>query len=88
MARVRLSRGTPRTALVLYALLVVLPGAVFGGLLWQQLDQDHARQRDQAPDEVRDTSSRVATFVAGRLQDILATERQRSPPCSTRARSP
>ncbi|MBL6719805.1 MAG: HAMP domain-containing histidine kinase [Planctomycetes bacterium] len=79
MARVRLSRGTPRTALLLYALLVVLPGAVFGGLLWRQLDQDHARQRDQAPDEVRDTSSRVATFVAGRLQDILATERQRSP---------
>lgn len=79
MARVRLSRGTQRTALVLYALLVVLPGFVFGGLLWRQLDQDHAEQRDRAPDEVRDAGTRVATFVTDRIRTVLDGEAQRSP---------
>ncbi|MEZ6005014.1 MAG: ATP-binding protein [Planctomycetota bacterium] len=73
----RLLKG-PRTAILLYAVLVLLPAAVFGALLWDQLEGDHRRTLQEAPREVRDASSRLATEVHRRLGNLLQSESLRS----------
>lgn len=79
MARLSLNPHTQRTALLLYALLVVLPGAVFGGLLWRQLNQDQARQLEEAPAAVQDGATRFSQAMAARVRAILAQEENRNP---------
>ncbi|HIG87573.1 MAG TPA: HAMP domain-containing histidine kinase [Planctomycetes bacterium] len=79
MARLRLTAGTQRTALLLYALLVVLPGAVFGSLLWRQLQQDQTRQLKEVPAAVEDSAARFSQAMAGRIQALLAEEESRNP---------
>lgn len=66
-------------ALLLYALLVVLPGAVFGGLLWRQLDQDQSRQMQEVPAAVEDGAARFSQAMAARIRAILMEEEGRSP---------
>ena len=79
MARLSLNPHTQRTALLLYALLVVLPGAVFGGLLWRQLQQDQARQLEEVPVAVQDGATRFSQAMAARVRAILAEEENRNP---------
>jgi len=64
-------------AVLLYAVLVLLPAAVFGALLWDELRGDHQRTLLEAPKEVRDATSRLGSEVKRRLQTLLTEERAR-----------
>jgi len=67
-----------RTALLLYAILVVLPAVVFGGLHWHQLKADHENRRQSIPVDAASAASRVRAgivdFVAELLREQMAVE--------------
>ena len=69
--------ATERRTFFLYALLVVLPAVVFGGLLWHQLDLDHRRQLAEIPTEAKDTASRVLDGIEVELDGLVARESAR-----------
>ncbi len=68
----------PRMVLLSYGVLVLLPAAVFGLLLWDELRGDHERALQEAPREVRDAASRLETEAKRRLHRLLSDERHRS----------
>lgn len=63
-----------RAALLWYAVLVVLPALVFGGLLWQQLLEQHAERREQVPRLVQDSSRRLGAALRKELDALLLRE--------------
>ncbi|MFT5198595.1 MAG: signal transduction histidine kinase [Planctomycetota bacterium] len=65
---------SPRTAVYLYALLILLPAGVFGGLLWEQLRADQSRTLETVPREVSDASGRLGLEVRRRIRDLLSNE--------------
>jgi len=69
--------GTKRTAIVLYAMLVVLPAVVFGGLLWHQLATDHSAQLAAVPEDVEDAASRTLNGIERRLRQLVRDEQAR-----------
>ena len=74
----RLGSGEgPRAALAWYAVLVVLPALVFGGLLWHQLTQQHAERRAKVPVLARNAGDRLARAVRAELNALLARENER-----------
>lgn len=66
-----------RTAFFLYVLLVVLPAAVFGGLLWRQLGQYQDRLLTELPIETRDAAERLGRACHNRVLRILDEEHAR-----------
>jgi len=69
--------GTKRTAIVLYAMLVVLPAVVFGGLLWHQLATDHSAQLEAVPEDVQDAASRTLNGIERRFRQLVREEEAR-----------
>jgi signal transduction histidine kinase len=71
-----LMRGlrSPRTAVYLYAVLILLPAGVFGGLLWEQLSADQSRTLETVPREASDASGRLGLEVRRRIRDLLSKE--------------
>lgn len=67
-------RGTRRTALVLYGLLLVLPTFVLGGLHWRQLVLDHQALVDAVPNDVADAARRLEDALARRVRELLDRE--------------
>ncbi|MDF1838555.1 MAG: hypothetical protein P1V35_11860, partial [Planctomycetota bacterium] len=68
---------SPRTAVYLYAVLILLPAGVFGGLLWEQLRADQKQTLETVPREVRDASGRLGLEVRRRIRSLLAQESDR-----------
>jgi signal transduction histidine kinase len=66
-----------RTALILYAVLLVLPAVVFGGLLWHQLSSDHRQQLAIAPAGAQDAGNRLVIGVHDHLEALFAQEHER-----------
>ncbi|MCA9002976.1 MAG: hypothetical protein KDB61_13710, partial [Planctomycetes bacterium] len=75
----RFLRGlrSPRHAVFLYALLILLPAGVFGGLLWEQLRADQRQTLETVPREVRDAANRLGIEARRRIRDLLGAEAQR-----------
>ncbi len=75
----RLMQGlrSPRTAVYLYAVLILLPAAVFGGLLWEQLRADQNQTLITVPREVSDAGGRLGLEARRRIRDLLSTESTR-----------
>lgn len=69
--------ATKSTALVLYAVLVVLPAVVFGGLHGHQLSRDHADQLQALPAEAESAAQRIVAGIRTRLDDLLIREESR-----------
>lgn len=63
-----------RTALFLYVLLVVLPAACFGGLLWRQLQQYQDRLLSELPVECRNAADRLKEACAERVEALIYEE--------------
>ncbi|MBM3977508.1 MAG: HAMP domain-containing histidine kinase [Planctomycetes bacterium] len=68
-----------RTALLLYALLLVLPFAVLGGLQWRQIGIDLRSERARIPEEARRTAQRLTDAIKRRVDRLLLLESQRNP---------
>ena len=68
---------SPRTAIYLYAVLILLPAGVFGGLLWEQLRADQNHTLETVPREVSDAGGRLGLEVRRRIRDLLSTESAR-----------
>ena len=66
-----------RTALLLYAVLLVLPTLVLGGLQWRQLLRDQRDELADIPALASDAASRLARGVRMRLDTLLASENAR-----------
>lgn len=73
----RLGTTQQRTVLFWYAVLVLLPALVFGGLLWQQLLVQHDERRAQVPESVLDAASRLARSVRQEYEALLDLEEGR-----------
>lgn len=69
---------THRTTLVLYALLLVLPTAVLGGLHWRQLVQDHNTRLRVVPLQVEDASRRLFAAIEERCKAIIFSQDKES----------
>ena len=69
--------GSQAVALGLYALLVVLPSAVFGGLHGYQLWTDHSDRLREVPDRARTSSLRVLAGVHETIDALIASEEAR-----------
>jgi signal transduction histidine kinase len=68
-----------RTALVLYALLLVVPFAVLGGLQWRQIESDLANERLAIPERAQQTSVRLIEAIKKRVERFLQQEALRRP---------
>jgi len=66
-----------RTALFLYVLLVVLPAACFGGLLWRQLQQYQDRLLSELPVECGNAAERLERACAARVDALIEPESRR-----------
>ncbi len=66
-----------RTALGLYALLLVLPAFVLGGLNWRQLQQEQALELNEVPDRARTGTHRLLEGIRRSLDNLLAEEGER-----------
>ncbi len=75
----RLMQGlrSPRAAIYLYAVLILLPAAVFGGLLWEQLRADQNQTLEMVPREVSDAGDRLGLEARRRIRDLISTESAR-----------
>ena len=69
--------ATKSTALVLYAVLVVLPAVVFGGLHGHQLSRDHVDQLQALPAEAESAARRIVAGIREKLEDLLIREEAR-----------
>ena len=69
--------ATQRTALVLYTVLVLLPAAVFGGLLWFQLSSDHRARLEAVPREAEGAMARLRNGIRDVVLDLLQQESAR-----------
>lgn len=74
---VRRLGDTGRTALVWYAVLILLPAIVFGGLLWKQLLDQHLERRSQVPEHVADNAGRLASALRDEFSKLLSFEETR-----------
>ena len=74
---VRLHLSERRTALVLYAFLVVLPTLVMVGLHWFQLEQDHAQRLASVPADSGNASMRLSAALRQRLDTLVEAENRR-----------
>jgi two-component system phosphate regulon sensor histidine kinase PhoR len=70
-------RSTRLTALVLYAVLLVLPTIVLGGLHWHQLKLDHAALLEAVPGDAHDAARRLEESLARRMAELLRRENER-----------
>ena len=68
---------TQRTALSLYAVLLVLPTLVLGGLLWNQILKDRDEELKAVPRETDDAARRLREAIAEQLEQTLAVENAR-----------
>ena len=66
-----------RTALILYALLLVLPAVAFGSLLWYQLDMERRVQLEDAPRSTEDAALRLERAIRSEILSVLERESQR-----------
>ena len=66
-----------RTALLLYAVLLVLPTLVLGGLQWRQLIRDQRDELASVPALAHDAAGRLARGIQSRLDGLLARENAR-----------
>ena len=66
-----------RTALFLYALLVVLPTVVLGGLHWYQFQLDHVAELEAVPRKADDAARRLVEALHERVQRLIADENRR-----------
>lgn len=69
--------ATQRTALFLYTVLVLLPAAVFGGLLWYQLSSDHRARLESIPREAEGAMARLRNGIRDVVQDLVGQENER-----------
>ncbi|MEY4775005.1 MAG: hypothetical protein RIT40_2040 [Planctomycetota bacterium] len=69
---------TRSTALVLYAVLLVLPTLVLGGLHWHQLSLDHDSLLAAVPGDARDAGRRLEDALAHNLDELLRHENERA----------
>ncbi len=69
--------ATERTALFLYTVLVLLPAAVFGGLLWFQLSSDHRARLEAVPREAEGAMARLRNCIREVVEDLLRKENER-----------
>ena len=67
-------RSTRLTALLLYAVLLVLPTIVLGGLHWHQLKLDHAALLEAVPGDAQDAARRLEEALARRMAELLRRE--------------
>jgi signal transduction histidine kinase len=70
-------RSTRLTALLLYAVLLVLPTIVLGGLHWHQLKLDHAALLEAVPGDAQDAARRLEDALAKRMAELLRRENER-----------
>lgn len=68
---------TKRTALSLYAVLLVLPTLVLGLLHWYQLALDHERELDDVPKKADDAALRLVEAVKDQLGRLMEQESNR-----------
>ena len=66
-----------RTALFLYAVLVVLPAVVFGGLLAHQLTDYQRREIAAVPASTHDAAARFVAGVVEQVQTLIDEEAER-----------
>ena len=52
----------------------MLPTAVFGGLLWLQLEEDHRTQMAAIPGDTRDAARRLSDALERRIEDLVDRE--------------
>jgi len=69
--------ATERTALFLYTVLVLLPAAVFGGLLWFQLSSDHRARLESVPREAEGAMARLRNGIRDVVLETLERENER-----------
>jgi signal transduction histidine kinase len=69
---------TTRTSLGLYGALLVLPTLVFGGLYWQELQQEYQAELGVIPEEAADGARRILTTWKDRLDKLVESESQRA----------
>jgi len=70
-------QGGRRVALALYALLLVLPTVVLGGLLWNQLERDHEALLAAVPGDAADATRRLQEDLRRRVDDLVRREDER-----------
>jgi two-component system phosphate regulon sensor histidine kinase PhoR len=70
-------RSTRLTALLLYAVLLVLPTIVLGGLHWHQVKLDHAALLEAVPGDAQDAARRLEEALARRMAELLRRENER-----------
>jgi signal transduction histidine kinase len=68
-----------RTALLLYALLLVLPFAVLGGLQWRQIGLDLSVERAEIPARAQQIGVRLGEAMRRRVDRFMLVEGQRNP---------
>lgn len=66
------------TALFLYVVLVGLPAAVFGALLFLQLNRDQDRRLAELPAECNDAAARLGESAAAEVRGLLGREAGRN----------
>lgn len=73
-----LARRTRSTALVLYAVLLVLPTLVLGGLHWHQLALDQESLLAAVPGDAQDAGRRLEDALSKGLEALLRRENDRA----------
>mgnify|MGYP000888350804 CR=1 FL=1 len=63
---------------MLYAVLLVLPTLVLGGLHWHQLSLDHDSLLAAVPGDARDAGRRLEDALAHNLDELLRHENERA----------
>jgi two-component system, OmpR family, sensor histidine kinase CiaH len=66
-----------RTALILYAVLLVLPAVAFGSALWIQLDKQRRVQLEDAPVATSDAALRLERAIRSEFLAVLGRENDR-----------
>ena len=70
-------KKTNRSPLVLYALLLVLPTAILGGLHWRELRRDHDARMAGVPRELEDAARRLSSAIEERVGMLFLSENHR-----------
>ena len=66
-----------RTALFLYAVLLVLPTLILGGLQWHQIHKERRDVLARVPAEAEDVAQRLQEAIRARFEALIAEEEQR-----------
>lgn len=68
---------TPRSALALYGLMLVVPAAIFGVLYWKELELDQEERAARAPVDAANAATRVQGEIIRNLRGLMYGEKAR-----------